>query len=629
MIQQILERALMYHQQGRAAEAEALYRQLLSRDAKHADAWHLMGLLSLQLGDAKNAVRRIGKAVRFAPDQAMYLNSLGEAHRAFGQFEEAVKQLQAALNLQPDYPEAHNNLGNAHKGLGDLVAAVVDFQRALTLKPDYFNARHNLGVTLLEMGDPEAAIPHLEQALTLQADNGDTLNGLGCALAQVGRTDEGVDTLNRALTLDPDRAMLHYNLGDLLRGDGRLPEAADSYQRAVELEPDNLVFQNNLAATRKALGDMEGAKALFKEILAIDPLYHEARRNLSQCQKYGEADRPEMEWIEKFLRQHILMEEDRISLHFTLGKMWDDCGDHDRGFEHYRQANRFKHQQSRFDRQRHQALIDRLMAVFDEPLFAARRAWAIDDERPVFIVGMPRSGTTLVEQILSSHPQLFGADELNKISLLAEGLAKRAGKGETDYPECVPHLDESTIGAVAREYGAFLEKRSGGGFTRVSDKMPYNYLHLGLIALLFRNPRIIHCQRDPVDTGLSIFFQNFSSRNPTNDYADDLAEIGFYHRQYQRLMAHWRRVLPVSMFELPYEALIADREGKTRALIDFVGLPWFEGCLTPHETKRPVQTASGWQVRQPIYSSSVNRWKRYERHLRPLLEALGGDYAPQ
>ena len=623
MTGQLLELGLAHLQQGRMAEAEQAFRHILRRDARDANAWHLLGLLSLRQGDTRNARRRIEKALGFAPDQAIFLNSLGEAHRAAGEPGQAVVCFHKALALQADYPEAWNNLGNALRETGRAQEAEAAFRAALAQRPDYFNALHNLGGLLLELGEADAAIAVLERALALEPGSPQTLNSLGCALGQAGRAAEGVEALKRALDSSPDDALLHHNLGDLLRAAGRLEQAAAAYEQAVRRREHFTDALNNLAATRKSLGEMAAAETLFRQILDRDPYHFEALRNLSQCRKYGPGDLAEIQAAEALLADPARTEAARISLHFTLGKMWDEYGDPDRGFVHYREGNRLKHRASRFDRERHQGLIDRLIGTFSRDFLAANSGLAGADERPVFIVGMPRSGTTLVEQILSSHPDLFGADELVKLSLLAEGLPQRLGRPDLPYPECAAHLDRQRAADMARAYGAYLVERAGEGYARVSDKMPYNYLHLGLIALLYPNPRIIHCRRDPVDTGLSIFFQHFTQRNATNDFADDLGEIGFYHRQYQRLMEHWRQALPFPLFELRYETLVAEPEETTRALIDWVGLPWHEDCLTPHATKRAVQTASGWQVRQPVYASSVGRWRRYGAHLEPLLTALG------
>jgi hypothetical protein len=276
-----------------------------------------------------------------------------------------------------------------------------------------------------------------------------------------------------------------------------------------------------------------------------------------------------------------------------------------------------------FDPAVHAAYVDRLIATFTPAYFEQVRGFGLDTDVPIFVVGMMRSGTTLVEQILASHPLVYGAGERIELGLLASGLPRRLGVAD-EYPECVRHLDRATVQAVATTVLQGLQERSDGA-RHVVDKMPLNFLGLGLIATLFPKARIIHCQRDPVDTCLSCYLRNFAA---SFTFTYDLQHLGLYYRQYERLMAHWRAVLPLPIFELRYEELTAEPETHTRQLLAFCGLPWDERCLRFHETERPVRTASMLQVRQPMYRSAVGRWQRYEKHLSPLLAALAGAAEP-
>ena len=331
----------------------------------------------------------------------------------------------------------------------------------------------------------------------------------------------------------------------------------------------------------------------------------------------------EMGQMKALLASGKLSVGDAGRLHFTLAGVFDRLGCIDEAFAHYREGNneRLRHFQQAgtpFDPQRHWKLIDDLIATFDPDFFARFRPFGLDTELPVFILGMPRSGTTLVEQILCSHPKVFGAGELRDIPELVALLPDRLYTPEK-YPACLSRLDGPALRTQAIGQLQRLVQRGGTAF-RVTDKQPRNRLHVGMIRTLFPQARIIHCVRDPLDTCLSCYQQHFDALN----FTSTLEDLGFYYRQYQRLMAHWRKVLPSPMFEVRYEDLVADLEGVSRQLVAFCGLEWDEHCLAFHENRRAVQTASALQVRRPIYRTSVGRWKRYEAHLQPLIEALGG-----
>jgi hypothetical protein len=307
-------------------------------------------------------------------------------------------------------------------------------------------------------------------------------------------------------------------------------------------------------------------------------------------------------------------------VHFTLAGHWERSADYDRAFVHYRQANDLKRECYRqramaFDQDKHKDLIDRLIAFFTPEFFQKTRHFGADTELPVFVVGMVRSGTSLVEQILASHPQASGAGELKDIDQLSLTLPERLGGAS--YPDCLAQLDPLTAKTVAYAYLLRLAHDSGAA-VRVVDKMPHNCLHLGLIAVLFPRARIIHCRRDPMDVCASAYFQNFKWL----PYAASMEDIAFYHRQYERLMAHWRRALPTPIHEVVYEEMVAHQEAVSRDLVRHCGLDWDDRCLAFYQSKRAVQTASKLQVRQPIYTRSVAGWKRFESHLQPLRDAL-------
>jgi hypothetical protein len=306
-------------------------------------------------------------------------------------------------------------------------------------------------------------------------------------------------------------------------------------------------------------------------------------------------------------------DDDRVKLHGGLGKHYDRQQRYDEAFAHFRSAKAATRKLTGvFDERAVAGYFDRIIETFPLDFFGRFPAGGSASERLVFIVGMPRSGTTLTEQILASHPAVFGAGEL-------QGIADVARAIRPDYPQRVPFLSASEIAEFVKGYLATIDARAPPEAIRVTDKLPVNFTHLGLIATLFPHSRVIHCRRDPMDTGLSCFAEQFRL---SHDFTTDLESIGRYYLQYERLMAHWRRVLPLPMLEQRYEDLIANPEVGSRALLAHCELPWDEACLNFHAASRQVSTPSRWQVRQPIYATSVGRWRHYERHLEPLRRLL-------
>jgi hypothetical protein len=310
--------------------------------------------------------------------------------------------------------------------------------------------------------------------------------------------------------------------------------------------------------------------------------------------------------------------DQRATLNFALAKVLEEDGDFDAAFSCFQASNDLRTGTDRYRSEQFSASVDRKITIFSEELFAAKAQIGSASEGLVFVVGMPRSGTTLVEQILASHPQVYGHGELTYLDRLPRSLPERLG-GREPYPECVTALDAATVRDIAQEHIARLQRDGSDAVWNV-DKLPQNFENLGLITLLFPRARVIHCTRDPLDTCLSCYCQDFG---PRHAFTRNLEDLGRYFRDYQRLMTHWYATLPIPLLNVPYEELVGAQDVWSRRLIDFLDLPWDERCLRFYETKRPVLTASVWQVRQPIYASSIGRWRHYAAHLGPLFRGLG------
>ncbi|MFK7777663.1 MAG: sulfotransferase [Gimesia sp.] len=396
--------------------------------------------------------------------------------------------------------------------------------------------------------------------------------------------------------------------GDYASGIERLKKAIALNSRVAE-------YHHNIAAIYRLVGDFERSEQCYLMALNLKPDYAEAYFNYSATRKFS-ADDPLFSQVEQQLSRPDLTDEDRCFLGFAAGKIFNDIKDYDKAFDAYEAGNRFRN--SKFDIDQFRKEVDRFITFFSAELIQQFSPLGLVSKVPVFIVGMPRTGTTLVEQILSSHPAIHGAGELPDISSIA-GTLKKYATQESEYPECILNLPQNVFAGMG---GAYLNRLRSfdQSALHIIDKMPSNFLYLGLIAILLPEAKIIHCQRNPLDTCLSCYFQRFRRGH---EYSFNLTHLGLYYREYQRVMQHWQNVLPVAPFELHYSELVANQEEKTKNLIEYIGVPWDDRCLNFQDNSRPVTTASNWQVRCPMNRSGLDRWRNYDRHLGTLRESLG------
>ena len=671
---------------GRVEEAEALVRAVLSLTPRNHTALHLLGQVLNQKGDRPGAIEQYRQAIALNAQVTAYHGNLGnaylelqtpqprEAARCFrralalepgsalarlglglalmGQkaYHAAAREIEAAANARPGHADTHLNLGIALTEIGRLDEAIAHCQRAVALNPGFADNHLRLGIALRAKGDPVAAhaqiaraieldpqlieaydqlattcralgreadaLIALRRALELRPETADGLRRLGGIYCELRRYDEALGCYERALALAPQSAAVYRGIGRVRFSQGRLEEGRAALAQALELEPDNAANYAAMGRSYQTEGRFEEAIAWQEKAIARQPDNAEAHYTLAMM--HSTADRKtRIGELEQALARGMLSPDQSAGLSFSLGKLYDEDGDYDAAFRCFKAGNDVRRERQRYSIEEQVSLIERESAAFSREFFAAKDRIGSESQRPVFVVGMMRSGTTLVEQILASHPQIHGHGELEEIRWLAHGLSERLDGAP--YPECVAALDAATVQALAAGHVARLEQEAGDTLRSV-DKMPNNFRYLGLIALLFPQAKLIHCVRDPRDTCLSCYFQDFGIRHT---FSCDLAQLGQYHRLYQRLMAHWHAVLPIPILDVPYEALVADQETWSRRLVEFVGLPWDERCLEYYKTERPMLTSSFWQVRQPIYASSIGRWRHYEQHLGPLLEALG------
>ncbi len=501
--------------------------------------------------------------------------------------------------------------------------AVTVLREALRVRPKAKEARLQLAELYREHRDYQAAAACLSEYLALAPGDSDALYTLGLAHLGADRVADAVQALRGAIRHDPAHAAAHLRLGQALHVQRRPDAAQAMLRRALDLEPGYAQAYHGLGHVLMSKGMLSEAHDCYRKALDIDPRLPGASLDIARSRRFAPGDGAAVERLESLLGREDLSREARSDLHFALGKVMDDLGRYARAFEYYHTANALVAQAVSFDRAQLQTAVARIIGTFSKGYFDARADFGHDSRSPVFIVGMLRSGTTLVEQIIASHPEAYGADELPYVDELTQKLAGRVGT-RVSYPRCAEQMTQELTRELAEWY---LDKTRAiaGGARRVIDKMPLNFFHLGFIASLFRDARIIHCSRAPLDACLSIYFQSFDRGH---EWAYDVGDIAFFYRHYARLMAHWREVLPVEMLEVDYETLVAEPEPVTRKLIEHCGLDWDDRCLSPHRSERTVHTASNWQVRQPLYRSSCGRWRNYEPYIERLKAELGDLLGP-
>ena len=585
----ILATGRRLHQIGRLADAEACYRQVLAVRPNHADALNLLGLAAHQVGRAETAVDAIRRAIASDGQNPGYFSNLGNVLYSDGKFDDAVAAYRQAIRINPTFADAFSNLGAALERQGKFVEAEAAYRQAIRIKPGFAEAYGNLGIVLKEQGKLSEAVVAYRGAISIEPNDAKTYYNLGVALKECGSLDEVVAANRQAISIKPDFAEAFFNLGIALKEQGKLDESRRMLEKATELSP---------------------ARAGNYRVLA-------------DAKQFRSGD-PHLTAMEKLAREMTsLSPEEQVDLHFALAKAYDDLKEHEKCFEHLLEGNALKRRCISYNEIATLDKFHRTKEVFTLELMRAKQGFGDPSAVPVFIVGMPRSGTTLIEQILASHPKVFGGGELNNISVALSRLSERDG-ASTRFPAIISSMTAEQLGQFGGNYVRAISTLAPGA-ARIIDKMPLNFAYVGLIHLALPNARIIHARRHPLDTCFSCFSKLFTGDQA---YSYDLAELGRFYRSYEALMDHWRNVLPPGiMLEVQYEDVTGNLEVEGRRMVAHCGLEWEDRCLSFHETERPVHTASAIQVRQPIYLSSIGRWRDHARRLGPLIEALGFNLA--
>ena len=618
-----LTEAVERHRRGDLEPAAEAYRAALREDPDRPEALYLLGMVSLQRGDPGPAAELIGRAVALRPGEADYHAGLAEACRLLGRSDRALACCREAARLRPESPEHLGNLGALLVDRGEIDAALVAFREAIRLRPDSAALHNNLGNALGIRGDAASALAHFRAAVGLDPAAVEALGNLGKALLERGEPEEALVHYREAVRLRPGTPAIRVPLGNALLATGRLDEAEACLREAIRLGPGMAAAHASLAGVLEQRGDLDGAIGSIREALRLDPRHDGALARLATRLRAALPE-PDRAAIEGLLADPDLPPARRYPLLFGLAQVSDARGEFDRAAQLAAEANALQSVELRskgrgYDPRSFGSFVDELEAAFTPEFFAKVRGWGLETRRPVFVVGLPRSGTSLVEQILASHPLVFGAGELPLARRSFEAIPEVTGRSGT-VRECLDGLGPGSLRGLALRHLDGMAAVDGAA-DRVVDKMPENTVYLGLIAAMFPGATLIHCRRDARDVALSCWLTNFGQVR----WASDPDQIASRIAEYRRLMDHWRRSLPIAILEVDYEAIVSDLEREARAMVAFTGLEWDPACLAFHETPRTVRTASLAQVRRPIHSGSVGRWENYRRPLAGLFAALDRD----
>lgn len=632
-------------------------RTALRLQPRFPEAANNLGLVLMAQGKMEEAILQFRQTLRIKPDDGMASNNLGNALRLCGDLDGAVAQFRRAVQIEPNLAEAHSNLGQLLLERHQPHEALAHLRTAVRLCPNLAEARNNLGNALRETGRLAEARQSYAEALRINPTLAMTYNNMGQALQEENSLDDAMAWYQRALQLDPRSARIHCNAASLLAEQEKYDDALAGYRRALELnptygeahcglggvrheqghfeeaqghycealqhKPDLPAAHCALGTVRAEMGDFHDAESCWRTALRYDPRQAGAYAALATLLG-GQLSDEDLAGVHQLLADPDLHDGRRSALQFGLAQVLDARGAYEEASESLRQANALalagaQKRGKGYDPVAHARFVARMIAVCSPSFFERTRGIGVESAQPIFIVGLPRSGTTLTEQILASHSQVFGAGEQRLAREDFDALAPK----EDQALERLAHLDLSSARRIGEDHLKQLRELNADR-PRVADKMPDNYLFLGLLAALFPRAKFIHCRRDVRDIAVSCWITNFSSIR----WANDPGHIASRFEEYRRIMDHWRQVLPVPVLEVKYEETVADLEGVARRLVDWCGLEWEPACLRFHEGKRPVRTASVSQVRQPVYQRSVARWKHYEQALGPLFDRLRDASAP-
>jgi tetratricopeptide (TPR) repeat protein len=611
---------------GQHAESVEQLRRALDLRPNFVVAHNNLGIALRELGQKDEALEHFRRAVELEPAFAPAQTNLGQSLLDRGQGDLALPHCQEAVRLDPNSAVLHHNLGNVLRVLERLVDAKASYLEALRLNPKLAIANAHLGLVLQREGQLADGLVWLKKASELEPDNIGFWEWLAELYDEMEEPAESIPCWERVIALDPDRAGAHLSLGWAFQEEGRLAEARGHYDTAIHLQPELAAAYLNVGGLQEELGDLAGAEAAFRTALRFQPTYALPHARLATLLR-GKLPDQDLAALEERLTDEKLGQAPRARLLFSLAHAMDGRGDYVRAAECLREGNALtvlvNEKRRDYAPVEHERFIDGVLRVFDRDLFARLAGAGSQSLRPIFVFGLPRSGTTLIEQVLASHSQIHGAGELRLARRSFEAIPGLLGR--TGPPrDSISFLDQQTVARLAEQHLEHLAAIDGCRNPRIVDKMPDNYMYIGLLSILFPNAVFVHSRRDLRDVAVSCWMTDFRSIR----WANDLSHIAARCQQYERVMSHWKEVLPAKIHEVNYEQTVTDLESVARRLVAACGLPWEQACLEFHRTERPIRTASVMQVRQPVYQRSVARWKHYQPALGELFAALPQDPDP-
>ena len=571
---QVINNLLQLYNRGRLVEVIQHSNIVLQQYPDASGVWDVLGLAAIQTGDLDLSILAFAKVVELKPNLAGAHNNLGIALKEQVKLKEAIQAYKKALDIKPDYTDAYYNMGIALREQGNLDEAIEAYTKALSIKPDFADAFYNMGNAFKDQGKLEEAIEAYNNALSVKHDYADAFINMGNVLTDQEKLEEAIETYKKVLSIKPDYAEAYVYIGNLLEDQGKLEEAIEAYNKALSIKPD----------------------------------YAEAHRYLSYIKKYSFKDEQFLQ-VQELYKSEGLSDDARCNLAFSLAKMYEDVGRLDRAFSHLSEGNALRKNLLHYSLDQDIEFFNRLKETQPHFLINAKKTKDSSIKpKPIFILGMPRSGTSLVEQIISSHSKVVGAGELKYIAQFGKNLA----------------LDSTSISIAAisefrQEYLSEVSKLSNGK-NFVTDMMPQNFHFIPLICAAFPEAQIVHVQRSAAATCWSNYMKYFTAEDL--GYCYDLKDVVSYYALYSDLMELWQSEYSDRIYNLNYEKLTTNQESETRKLIDHLGLDWEVACLSPHKNKRIVRTASQQQVRQKVYQGSSEAWRKYEPYLNGTFNSL-------
>jgi len=610
--------AILLMSLGRKDEAIECFRSIANANPTHAASLANLASALVEKEEFSEAANFFEQALAINNQLVQARITLACCYNKMGHFEKAISNFEALVSFDANNPIIYSGLGQAFLEANNLPKALENLENAVRLSPQSGMDRLNFGLALRRSNSNDLANEQFIIAHKLMPRSLDILVCLVESLVSSRCFDEAKKYLDQAIQSNPEVLEL-YERRAFLFLDNNNQKAIEEFDYVLKLEPKRKMALFGLGNAYTANGLFAEAEDIFEKLIDYFPDYVEAYYRLSIVRKFNFSE-PVVEKILDLIKVIGKDNKKTTYLYFALGKIYDDSQEWDKAFYFYEKANYLASLLYEYYPQAEETYIDRSIKTFSKKFVDQHSFFKSDSRAPIFIIGMPRSGTTLIEQIISSHPSVLAAGEVDFWSHTTS-LAINLNM-DTSYPECILSMTSQQAKIICNDYLNALQTIVGSGKTEfyITDKMPNNYNFIGIIAILFPNARFIHCKRDSMDNCLSIFFQYFAL---AHTYSFNLENLGHYYRQYERLMAHWHEVFKGRIFDVKYEDVINDHEYWSKQIINFIGLDWDEACLSSAKNVRTVKTPSQWQVRQPIYKTSVKRWKHYEKYLAPLKEALG------